>query len=117
MALAAEPEHRPRRADAVPDAADLGQAEDRAELLVGQRLLGDDQRERRQQHPGRARHPQAGLGGDPRRVLPDEPGVEMPAGKQQVTDLVPVLRREQVRARALQVPQQSPGGRLGDDQH
>ena len=30
----------------------------------------------------------------------------MPAGEQQVTHLVPVLRREQVRARALQVPQQ-----------
>ena len=88
VAGAGDAQHRAGRIDAAARVRHRDQAQHRAELLVRQRLLGDDEVERGQQDPGGAGDPDAGLGRDEGGILADEAQVEAPRRETSVSATV-----------------------------
>ena len=109
-------QHGPGGVDAAAYVRHRHEAQDRAELLVRQRLLGDDKIERRQQDPGVAADADAGLAGDECGILADESQVERAVREDELAHPVPLVVREQVGALPVQVAEEVVDGGLLADQ-
>src|SRR5260370_18698798 len=104
VAGSAEPDDRARRLDAAIRRLGPDQAEYRAELLVGQRLLTHDQAERREQNAGLRRNPDPGPAGDPRGALADRLAVEAAVPERVGPNPLPAPNRQQRLLLPLQLP-------------